>query len=100
MPDLRGPDGHSEFVTMFRTAFPDIHFTVEDQIAEGDNVVNRVTARGTHQGELMGIPPTGKQVTVTGITIDHIVGDKLAESWGILDIWGMMQQLGVAPPAE
>ena len=99
-PDLPGPEGHSQFVTMFRTAFPDLHFTVEDQIAEGDKVVNRVTGRGTHQGEFMGIPPTGKQVTMTGITIDRIDGDKLAESWASWDALGMMQQLGVVPPPE
>lgn len=79
------------------TAFPDLHFTIEDQIAEGDKVVNRVIARGTHQGELMGIPPTGKQVIVTGITIDRIVGGKLEASWANWDFLGPLQQFGVVP---
>ena len=92
---------HYHLATMYRTAFPDLHFTVEDQIAEGDMVANRVTARGTHQGEFMGIAPTGKQVTVTGITIDRIAGDKLEESWASWDFLGLMQQLGAIPePGE
>jgi steroid delta-isomerase-like uncharacterized protein len=94
-PDLHGPEGHNQLVMMYRTAFPDLHFTVEDQIAEGDKVVNRVTARGTHLGEFRGIPPTGKQVTVAGITIDRIAGGKLIESWVSWDFLGMLQQLGV-----
>ena len=100
-PDMHGPVGHSQVVMMYRTAFPDLHFTIEDQIAEGDKVVNRVTARGTHQGELMGIPPTGKQMTVSGITIDRVAGGKLVESWATWDFLGLMQQLGVIPaPGE
>jgi steroid delta-isomerase-like uncharacterized protein len=95
--DLHGPEGHNQLVMMYRTAFPDLHFTVEDQIAEGDKVVNRVTATGTHLGEFRGIPPTGKQVTVTGITIDRIAGGKLVESWASWDFLGMLQQLGVVP---
>jgi predicted ester cyclase len=79
------------------TAFPDLHFTIEDQIAEGDKVVNRVTARGTHLGDFRGIPPTGKQVTVAGITIDRIAGGKLVESWTSWDFLGILQQLGVVP---
>src|SRR5947209_5246280 len=67
--DLHGPEGVKQFITMFRSAFPDLHLTVEDEIAEGDRVASRFTVRGTHQGELMGIPPAGKQVTVSRITI-------------------------------
>ncbi|GIK43546.1 MAG: hypothetical protein BroJett011_73790 [Chloroflexota bacterium] len=96
-PDMYGPEGHNQLVTMYRTAFPDLHFTVEDQIAEGDKVVNRVTARGTHLGEFRGIPPTGKPITVTGITIDRIAGGKLVESWASWDFLGLLQQLGVVP---
>ena len=100
-PDMHGPAGHSQVVMMYRTAFPDLHFTIEDQIADGDKVVNWVTARGTHQGELMGIPPTGKQMAVTGITIDRVAGGKLVESWATWDFLGLMQQLGVIPaPGE
>ena len=82
---------------MYRSAFPDMQLTIEDQIAEGDKVVTRWTARGTHQGELMGIPPTGKQATVTGITVGRVANGKFVESWSNFDALGMMQQLGVVP---
>jgi predicted ester cyclase len=83
---------------MYRTAFPNIHVTIEDQIAEGDKVVTRWTGHGTHQGELMGIPPTNKAVTVTGIAIDRIVAGKIVEHWENFDQLGMLVQLGVVPP--
>jgi predicted ester cyclase len=69
-------------------------------ITEGDKVVVRGTFRGTHQGVMMGIPPTGKQVTVTLIDVNRIEGGKLVERWGITDMLGMMQQLGVIPARE
>ena len=90
-------EGFKQFVAMYRAAFPDTHLHVEDQIAEGDRVVTRWSGHGTHQGELMGIPPTNKQVTVTGIGIDRIAGGQIVESWGEFDQMGMMQQLGVIP---
>ena len=91
-------EGYKQFVAMGRTALPDFHTTIEDIIAEGDKVVQRFTARGTHKGEYMGIPPTGKQVTITGIAIDRIVGSKIVENWANMDMLGMMV-LGVVPPA-
>jgi steroid delta-isomerase-like uncharacterized protein len=93
-----GPEGFKQFVSVYRSAFPDLHFTIEDQFAEGDRVVARWTARGTHKGELMGIPATGKPVVVTGIDIYHIRSGKAVESWINWDALGMMQQLGVIPP--
>jgi steroid delta-isomerase-like uncharacterized protein len=84
-------------VTGYRDAFPDLKITIEEQIAEGDTVVTRWSARGTHQGDLMGIPPTGKQATVTGITIDTIAGGKITESRTNWDTLGLMQQIGVVP---
>jgi steroid delta-isomerase-like uncharacterized protein len=93
-----GPEGFKQFVSVYRSAFPDLHFTIEDQFAEGDRVVVRWTARGTHKGELMGIPATGKPVVVTGIDIYHIHSGKAVESWANWDALGMMQQLGVIPP--
>jgi steroid delta-isomerase-like uncharacterized protein len=96
-PDVQGPEGFRQLVTMYRTAFPDTQFTLEEQIAEGDKVVTRWTTRGTHQAELMGIAPTNKLVTVTGMTIDRLEGGKIAESWANWDTMGLMQQLGVAP---
>jgi steroid delta-isomerase-like uncharacterized protein len=96
--NVHGPEEYKQFITMYRTAFPDLHMTIEDQIAEGDKVVNRWTSRGTHKGDLMGIPPTGKQTTVTGMYVARIIGGKIVEEWGNLDALGMMQQLGVVPP--
>lgn len=81
----------------FLLAFPDWHGTVDDIIAEGDMVVNRWTGHGTHQVDLMGIPATGKAVTLTGITIFRIAGDKVVEEWTQTDQMGLMQQLGVIP---
>ena len=85
---------------MFLSAFPDTQMTVEDELADGDKVATRWTATGTHTGELMGIPPTGKQVTVTGMDINRLVGGKIVEHWGEFDQMGMMQQLGVVPAPE
>lgn len=93
-----GIEGVKQVFTMFLGAFSDIHVTVEDQIAEGDKVVSRGTARMTHTGDLMGIAPTGKQVELKFIEIFRVVGGKLAEHWEIFDQLGMMQQLGAIPP--
>jgi predicted ester cyclase len=90
-------EGDKQLIAMFRAAFPDLHFIIEDQIGEGDKVVHRLTARGTHQGDFMGIPPTGKQIIGTGININHFAEGKVVESWGIIDMMGLMQQLGVVP---
>jgi steroid delta-isomerase-like uncharacterized protein len=95
--EVRGVEALKQYITMYRTAYPDTHFTVEDQIAEGNEVVTRWTGQGTHQGELMGIPPTGNQVTVTGIEVDRVSGGKIEESWVSYDALGMMQQLGIVP---
>jgi len=95
----RGPEGAKQLVNLYRAAFPDLQFTYEDQIAEGDKVVSCWTARGTHKGDLMGIPPTGKQATITGITIMRIANGKIAEDWANFDVFGMLQQLGAIPAA-
>jgi steroid delta-isomerase-like uncharacterized protein len=95
--EVRGPAGVKELIAGYRAAFPDIHITIEDQIADGDYVVSRWSGTGTHQGELMGMPATGKQATVTGITIDRIADGRIAESWDNWDTLGMMQQLGAIP---
>jgi predicted ester cyclase len=88
-------DGWKQLVSAFIASFPDIHFTIEDQIAEGDKVVTRWTLRCTHQGEYMGIPATGKQVTYTGINISRHINGKYVEDWGNWDELGLMQQLGM-----
>ena len=92
-----GPEGSKIQVMIYRTAFPDIHFTVEEQVAEGDLVVTRWTGTGTHQAALGDIPPTGKSVVVAGVVIDSIVDGKLATTWNLFDQLGFLQQLGVIP---
>jgi len=92
-----GAEGSRQAIGMMLTGFPDLHVTVEDMIAEGDRVVVRMTMRGTQQGALGGIPPTGKQVAVSTIDIVRIEGGKIAEEWGIDDRLGMLQQLGLVP---
>jgi len=92
-----GPEGLKQFLTEYYNAFPDMQVKVENLIAEGDKVVSHVTSRGTHKGELMGIAPTGKQVTVPVICISRFVDDKIGENWEIIDLFGMLQQLDVIP---
>ena len=93
-----GPEGMKQSVAMFRAAFPDIHVTIHDVLAEGDKVVVRATASGTHRGELMGIPATGRRIAVDEIHIVRCVDGKVVEHWGIEDSLGMMRQLGLAEP--
>jgi steroid delta-isomerase-like uncharacterized protein len=96
-----GKEGIKQLIAMYQAAFPDTVMTVEDQIAEGDKVVTRWSARGTHKGELMGVPPTGKVVTVSGIDISRVADGMEVEHWAEFDLMGMMQQLGVVPaPGE
>lgn len=90
-------EGTKMFASAFLEAFPNIQVAVKDLVAEGDKVVTRWSARGTHLGELMGIPPTGKNVLMTGIATDRFVGGKSVEHWEIVDQLGLMQQLGVIP---
>ena len=94
-------DLYKQFIVTTRAAFPDFHATIEDQIAEGDLVMTRWSGQGTHhgihRGFAQGIPPTGKQMTVTGITVERIVNGKSVEGWMEMDVLGMMQQLGVMP---
>ena len=91
-------EGFKMFAGMYLNAFPDMAMTIDDVIAEGEKVVVRWTAVGKHKGELMGIPATDKDVTVTGISIDRMAGGKIVESWGEFDLAGMLMQMGVAPP--
>ena len=96
-PEPLDREGHRQFLTAFYAACPDLSHTVEDMIAEGDRVATRATDRGTHRGELMGIPPTGKQVTWTETHIGRYRDGKLVEHWADIDQLGMLQQLGVMP---
>ncbi len=91
-------DGVKEFFRMYIGAFPDLHFDAEDVLASGDKVVGRVRITGTHQGEFMGMPATGKSIDVQAIDIIRFDDGGLArEHWGVFDAMAMMQQLGVVP---
>ena len=92
-----GCEGVKLVTAMFRQAFPDSYFTIEDMIAEGDKVVTRKTFHGTHEGEFMGIPPTRRRVSISLIDIVRIAGGRVVEHWSLADNLGMMQQLGVIP---
>jgi steroid delta-isomerase-like uncharacterized protein len=83
----------------FRRGFPDVISTIEDIVAEGDRVAARWTARATHLGEYVGVPPTGKEVEFTGISIYRIEGGRIAESWTVEDDLGLMRQIGAVPEA-
>lgn len=97
-PEPTDRAGFKDFVALLYTAFPDLHHKVEDQIAENDKVVSLVTARGTHQGDFQGIPPTGKQVIIADIIITRIQTRKAVELWAQFDALGLLQQLGVYRP--
>ena len=91
-------DGVMNFFRMYVAAFPDLRMTPEDVLASGDKVVVRVRATGTHEGEFMGVPATGKSIDVQAIDIVRFGDDGLAhEHWGVFDAMTMMQQLGVGP---
>ena len=89
-----------EVVRHYQLGLPDIHMVIEDLLAEDDKVAVRWTARATHTGELMGIPPTGKQATIAGMTIHRIADGKIVETWWNWDALGTMQQLGLLPTPE
>ena len=93
-----GREGVIQLTAMLRSAFPDFKATIDDIIAEGDKVVIRQTWTGTHKGEFMGIPPTGKSVSIGVIDIIRVAGGKFVEHWGQMDTMGLMQQLGAVPP--
>ena len=94
---MQGLEAYKQLLSVYVTAFPDLQFTIEDMIAEGDTVVVRYTTRGTHQGNFRGIPHTGKQVSGTGMFMDRLVNGKAVEQWINGDDLGLLQQLGVIP---
>jgi predicted ester cyclase len=95
-----GIEGQKAGVLAFRAAFPDLRTTNDDIIAAEDKVVLRWSGRGTHTGELFGIPPTGREVAFTGIEIYRLANGKIVERWGEFDQLGILQQLGVIPGME
>jgi predicted ester cyclase len=93
-----GAEGVKLFFTGLRNAFPDLHVTIEDIVAEGDKFAIRTTWTGTHKGELFGIPPTTRHATWSSIEMVRIIAGKAVEHWGVEDQLGLLQQLGVIPP--
>lgn len=91
--DIWGREGLKQFLSMYFNAFPDLHAKVEDVFGEGEKVASRVMCQGTHQGELMGMPPTGKKITIRVICTNLFSGDRVKEDWELPDLFGMMQQL-------
>lgn len=96
-----GPEGQKQLIAFYRNAFPDVQMEIEDMVAEGDRVVVRWRATGTHTGELMGVPASGKHTTVTGMFINRVANGKLVEGWTSFDALGLMMQIGAVPmPAQ
>ena len=96
--EVRGANYLKEEIEYFRNAVPDLTYTVEDQVAEGDKVVTRYTATGTHQGEFFGVAPTGKRIEMSGIQIDRFgESGKMVEEWPEYDLLGAMKQMGAVP---
>ncbi len=95
--EARGADGLAEVVQGYRNAFPDLSVTIEQQFTEGDYVATRTTIRGRHDGELMGTPPSGRQVEFTGLTISRCRDGKIEEEWELVDVTTLLRQIGALP---
>ncbi|MBX0297940.1 ester cyclase [Haloarcula nitratireducens] len=92
-----GPAGRKQSIQVYHTACPDVHISIEEMVAEDDLVAVRWTGRGTHEGELMGIEPTGTEIEITGMSINRMNEGQIAETWEVYDTHGMLQQIGVLP---
>jgi predicted ester cyclase len=93
-------EGFKQSVIALKTAFPDLHYTIEDAIESGDRIVHRLTGSGTMKGDFMGMPATGKRATWTEVHIGRVANGRLTEHWGAVDQLGMLVQLGVVPAPE
>jgi predicted ester cyclase len=98
--EAKGPESFKQMAVMMRTAFPDVHFTIDDMLAIEDKVVTRFTFTCTFKGEMMGITPTGKKATIAGIVITRWVDGKEVEAWESLDTLAFYQQLGIPIPSQ
>jgi predicted ester cyclase len=96
-PEAHGPDGVKLLIAGLRTAFPDLQTTIDDIFSDGEKVVVRFTARGTHSGPLQGIAPTGREATWCGVNIYRVSGGRIRETWQLADGLGLLRQLGAAP---
>jgi steroid delta-isomerase-like uncharacterized protein len=100
-PDLpSGPEGVKEVVSMFRSGVPDLRVVIEDMIAEGDRVATRYALEGTHGGDLFGVAPTGRHLTIKSMTVERLSGGKIVEHWRVTDELDMMRQLGAIGTPE
>ena len=95
--EIKGPQGGKQFARAIRSAFPDFRYTIQDEIAEGDRVVHRWTAHGTHTGVFQDIPPTGTRVKISGVSIYRIADGKMVEGWTNMDMLSLLKQLGAIP---
>jgi predicted ester cyclase len=95
--DVRGVEGLKETVEAYRSAIADLHITIDQQFTEGDHVATRYTIRGKHEGELMGMRPTGRDVAFTGITVSRCRDGKIVEEWELVDTVGLLRQVGALP---
>lgn len=93
----RGAAGAQALARAYRTASADIQYTIDDQLSDGDKVVTRWTAHGTHTGDFLGAPGSGRSFTITGISIERIENGQIAETWSNWDLMGLLVQLGLAP---
>jgi len=98
--EFKGPEGEAQAIKINRAAFPDLHLTIDEMVAEGDRLAARFTLMGTFTGELMGIAPTGKSCTMTGALFNRYVDGKEVEAVSFFDQLSMFQQLGIKPPME
>lgn len=96
---INNPDAYVQFIEIFRQALPDLTFALQDMVVEGEKVLLRWTARGTHKGDLMGIAPTGKTVDTRGMDLLHFKDGKIIESWGVFDSLDVFRQVGAFPSA-
>jgi steroid delta-isomerase-like uncharacterized protein len=92
-----GPQGYLSIIAMMRGGFPDIQWTLEDMVAEGDKVAARFTMRGTHQGTFFGVPPTGTKIVVQAMNFYRLSGGQFVEEYGQPDLLGLLQQVGAVP---
>ena len=100
-PELpTGPEGVKGVVSMFRSAMPDLRVVIEDMIAEGDKVATRYTLEGTHEGELFGVPSTGKRLSIKSMSVERVSEGKIRGHWRVTESLDMMLQLGVVPEPE
>jgi steroid delta-isomerase-like uncharacterized protein len=94
---VRGPAGYLAIIGMMRGGFPDVQWTLEQMVTEGDTVAARFTMRGTHRGAFFGVPPTGRPIQIQAMNFYRLVGGKIAEERGQPDLLGLMQQIGAVP---